>query len=308
MSRLAVILSPAAGLGRPERQEPLLRAALTERFEITFHRPQSLTDLDAVVTGLVAGGITHLAVGGGDGTMNRVVNCLRDAPIVLAPLPMGSGNDFCRGVGLGSSMAAALCALLGGGTQNVDLVEVNGVRVCTVAGLGLVAATGLQISHLARPGSLLRPPLRALGFSAYLAAGGARILLHPAITSPARLRWRDGTGAWQTREDRLHGVFLAVRRALGAGLQLPVVAEGNDGRFELVMVHESRRARLLWHLPRLRTGRAIPDDILHVEHATNVEIEWQRGSPLLIDGEDFGHTNRVMARILPGALRVTRAV
>ena len=286
----------------------MLRAALSERFELSFHYPRSLQELDDAVGTALDGGLTRIAVGGGDGTINRVVNRLGDASVVLAPLPMGSGNDFCRGIGLGPSLAESLCALLGGATQQVDLIEINGVRVCTVAGLGVVAAAGLQVCRLARPGSLLRPAVRALGSSAYLAAGGARILLHPDITSSAHVQWRNGTGDWQSRSHRLHGVFLAVRRALGAGLRLPLAADENDGRFELVLVHESRRARLVWHLPRLRNGRAIPDNILSVEHATDVLVDWPGGSALMIDGEDFGRADRVAARILPRALTVTRAV
>ena len=301
--RLAVILSPAAGRGRPERLEPVLRKTLENRFELAVRYPRSLAALDAAVDEAVASGATHLAVGGGDGTINRAVNRLGDAPVVFAPLPLGSGNDFCRGLGL-DCLPTALAALSSGRTRAIDLVDVNGIRVCTVAGLGVAARAGVQVGRLGRPGSPLRPAIRALGSAAYLAAGGLRILLEPRLSSDVSVRWRAPDGSWRQTGGELAAAFLAVRRTLGAGLMLPVEHAGEDGLFEIVLVDRAGRLRLARQLPRLRSGRAIAPGILRIERATDAILDWRAGTPLLIDGEHYGRIAHVTASIRPSALRV----
>src|SRR5690606_30083941 len=231
---LTVILSPAAGNGRAERLEPAIRRALGP-VDLTFRHPRSLSALDAAVDEAVAAGATHLVVGGGDGPLNRAVNRLRDAPVVFAPLPLGSGNDFCRGLQL-ERFETALAALRGGRTRSVDLIEVNGIRVCTMAGLGVAARTGVQVGRLGGPGSLLRPAIRRLGAAAYLTAAGARILLEPRLASEAAVRWRTADGESRQTAGTFVAAFLAVRQTLGAGLRLPIEPAGDDGLFEVVLV------------------------------------------------------------------------
>lgn len=299
---LTIILSPAAGSGRPERLEASIRRALGQ-IEATFRYPRSLAALDAAVDEAVASGATHLAVGGGDGTINRAVNRLRDAQIVFAPLPLGSGNDFCRGLGL-ERLDTALAALRGGRTRTIDLVEVNGIRVCTVAGLGVAARAGVQVGRLGRPGALLRPAIRRLGAAAYLATAGAHILLEPRLASDASVRWRTADGEWQQAADRYVAVFLSVRRTLGAGLRLPIEHTGEDGLFAMVLVENAARLQLARQLPRLRSDRPVAPGILRVERATEAIVDWRDGTPLLVDGEHYGDVTRVLARALPAALRV----
>src|ERR1044072_6331685 len=43
---------------------------------------------------LVADGITHVVMVGGDGTVNTVVNDLRELPLKFGVIPMGSGNGL----------------------------------------------------------------------------------------------------------------------------------------------------------------------------------------------------------------------
>src|SRR5262249_40792914 len=140
-------------------------------------------------------------------------------------------------------------ALLSCGTRRIDLLEINGRRVCTVAGIGIVAATGVQVARLMSPGSAWRPPLRALGAYAYMGAAAARPLLAPRITPPARVRWREGDGDWSEVTSTIHGLFLANLATLGAGLRLPVPGRSDDGSIEVVRLPKNRRIRLLrgWH-------------------------------------------------------------
>jgi diacylglycerol kinase (ATP) len=301
---LPVVVSTVSGAGAGRRREAALRELIGAEFRPRFFYPASIDELRAVVAGLANSGASHIGVSGGDGTMHHAVNALGDAPATLVPFPGGSGNDFCRGLGLDGDPAVTARALGSGVTRRVDLLEVNGHRVCTVAGIGIVAATGVQMARLMAPGSAWRLPLRSLGALAYMGAAALRLLLAPHVTARARVRWRETSGDWSEVTSEVHGLFLANLATLGAGLRLPVPGHSEDGQIEVVRLPENPRLRLLRGLARLRSGRPLPDGLIDVKRAAEAEIEWPGGSALLGDGEDLGHFDRFRVRTLPRALQV----
>jgi diacylglycerol kinase (ATP) len=300
---LPVLVSPAAGAADPAAVVARIRAALPDTTPRFLH-PASIAELRSAIDALVRDGAEAIAVAGGDGTLHHAVNALGDAPVTLAPVPVGSGNDFCRGIGLTDDPAAALTCLASGGTRRVDLLEVNGHRVCTVAGLGLVADTGVQTGRLLSPRSLVRRPVRALGQWAYLATASARLALVPHLAHAAHLTWQSGESASESRSGPCYGLFLANLPTLGAGLRLPVATRLDDGRFELAWLPVRSRLSLVRALASLRGSRPVPPGVLEVRSTGRASIDWPGGSALLADGEDLGTASLVTARALPGALRV----
>ena len=301
---LAVVVSTVSGAGAGRRREAVLRELIGAPFRPRFFYPTSIDQLRSVVAGLAASGASHIGVSGGDGTMHHAVNALGDAPVTLVPFPGGSGNDFCRGLGLDGEPETTARALRSGVTHRVDLLEVNGHRVCTVAGIGIVAATGVQMARLMAPGSVWRLPLRSLGPFAYMGAAALRLLLAAHVTAPARVRWRETSGDWSEVTSDVHGVFLANLATLGAGLRLPVPGQSDDGQIEVVRLPGNPRVRLLRGLARLRSGRPLPDGLIDVKRAAEAEIDWPGGSALVGDGEDLGRFDHFRVRALPRALQV----
>jgi diacylglycerol kinase (ATP) len=303
--RLPVIVSVTAGDARARRREEALRGLLSGAADPVFSYPQSLAALRDAVAAEVMAGATHLAVAGGDGTVHHVVNALDGALVTVIPIPIGSGNDFSKGLGIGMDVARSVEALASGRSRTIDLIEVNGRRVCTVAGAGLVADTGLQVGRLLAPGSTWRPVVRRLGRSAYLMGAAARLLLVPKIAHEAEIRWRDMKGTWFEWEGRLHGVFFANLPTLGAGLRLPLSSQTNDGAFELAVLPQNSRRRLAWSLGCLRSDRRLPAGTLIIERTSEAQVRWKGGSRIIGDGEDLGSAVEIHARSLPNALTVS---
>ena len=303
-ARLPLIISTASGAGRPDRLEPAIRTALSGRYTLDFRYATTLEALRTAIDVELARGEPMIAIGGGDGTLHHAVNAIGNTAITLAPLPLGTGNDFCRGLGL-ATLAAALEAIARGQRQLIDLLEVNGRRVLTVAGVGVVARSALQVGRLARPGSWFRTPIRMLGSLAYLGAGGLRLLCEPGLATPARVRWRlESDSRDECVTGTYYGAFLAVRPTLGAGMRLPLDVEPDDGLFEIVLVETAPRLTVARNLPRLRRGCDLSAGILTVHHAAQATIDWAGGTAVLGDGEDLGRATEVTARILAKALSV----
>src|SRR5439155_19204200 len=72
----------------------------------------------------------YVVVAGGDGTLNEVVNGLAtDAKNVrVGIVPLGTGNDFARTLGLPSSIEQNIDILCSGKTKRIDLVRVKSKR------------------------------------------------------------------------------------------------------------------------------------------------------------------------------------
>jgi diacylglycerol kinase (ATP) len=302
--RLPVIVSLTAGDGHARRHEARLREALSAVAEPVFSYPETLPALRAAVVAEAESGATHVAVAGGDGTLHHAINALGDRPVALVPLPLGSGNDFTRALGVGRDLAHTSRTLANPQTRRIDLIDVNGHRVCTVAGAGIVADTGLQVGRLLAPGSRVRGIVRRLGRSAYLFGGAARLGVSWRVVRDAEIRWRDTKGTWFEWEGRLHGLFLANLPTLGAGLRLPFSSQMNDGAFELAVLPQSSRRRLLWSLGCLRSGRRLPAGTMIVERTSEAHIRWKGGSHIIGDGEDLGILDEIHAHSLPGALTI----
>jgi diacylglycerol kinase (ATP) len=302
--RLPVIVSLTAGDGRARRHEARLRAALSAAADPVFSYPQSLSALRDAVVSEAESGATHIAIAGGDGTLHHAVNALGDRPVSLIPVPIGSGNDFSRAFGIGDDFAKVGASLVNPQARRIDLIDVNGHRVCTVAGAGIVADTGLQVGRLLAPDSSARAIVRRFGRSAYLLGGATRLAFSWRVVRNAEIRWRDPKGTWFEWEGRLHGLFLANLPTLGAGLRLPFSSQINDGAFELAVLPQSSRRRLIWSLGCLRSGRRLPAGTMIVERTPEAQIRWKGGSRVIGDGEDLGFVDEIHARSLPSALLI----
>src|SRR3954469_14965036 len=153
--RLTLIVNPTAGGGRILERWPELPSLLARRGELELLTPSTADVLVTQARAAAAAGRT-LIVAGGDGTVNRVINAVSGIHACLGVLPVGSGNDFARCVGLPADPVAAARRIAVGSVTALDVVEVNGHRFATVGGLGLVADTSAVVGRAGRHGSVWR--------------------------------------------------------------------------------------------------------------------------------------------------------
>lgn len=81
----------------------------------------------------------HILVAGGDGSINGVVNAMKnasiDAPIAL--LPVGTANDFAKLLGMSNNIPKAINQILNGTIKDVDLGMANDKYFINVLSTGL---------------------------------------------------------------------------------------------------------------------------------------------------------------------------
>jgi diacylglycerol kinase (ATP) len=88
----------------------------------------------------VADGVDRVLVAGGDGTVCEAAEGLARAGAgELAILPLGTGNDAARTLGIPHDLEAAVQVATGGTTRAVDLIRVGDRMVLNAIGIGLTA-------------------------------------------------------------------------------------------------------------------------------------------------------------------------
>lgn len=302
--RSAVILNPAAGNGRAEREWP----ALVERLRaagIAFVQMVTCGPGDATMLArqALAEGAARLIVVGGDGTLNEVINgCLAEAsetakePVTIALLPLGTGSDLARGLGI-ANVAAALETLRSGRPRTLDHGSATyrdkaGREVARAFANAADFGLGPQTSRLIAQGS------KRLGPAAYL-YGALRSIASYAPT-PIRVLV-DGATLYEGPSGM---VVVANGTHFGGGMHVAPRADPSDGLFDvLALGRTDRRTLVSGILPRVYRGAHLGHPTIRHTRGREVTVEAATPFPLELDGEIVGTTSARFA-IVPGSLRV----
>ena len=288
---MTCLLLTNAGAGSADRERVdavvrILEAA--ESVEVVVL--DGATDLDRVLDGRDAG---RLVVAGGDGTLHRTVAALHRrgelADTELGLIPLGTGNDFARGVGVPLEPEQAARAVLTGSLRRVDLiVDDAGDVAVNLVHLGLGA-------EASRRGAHWKERLGRIGY----AVGMLQASVGPAFRLAVDL---DGEPV-ATRDRPVLEVSIGNGATVGGGLALNPGADPADGRLDVVVSYAAGPWRRVGYgVDLLRQRHPERSDVLRRSCAT-VSVA---GAPFYAsaDGEIYGPVPHRTWRLDPGALRM----
>ena len=234
-------------------------------------------------------GATTVVAAGGDGTVHLVANALAGTGLTLAVLPLGTANDFARGLGLPLDLTEAAALAARGATRRVDLGRVNGRYFLNAAHLGIGAETAR------RTGARLK---RWLGPLAYgLAAVGA---WREAVPLELALR-ADG----QTAVMRASQVLIANGRFFGGGNVVGPEASLADSLLDVQLFAPELPARVLPRLVgALRRGEVGAEPEAITFRTARLEVMLSHAAPGNLDGEMVALGDRLVFEVVPGGISV----
>lgn len=204
---------------------------------------------------------------GGDGSLHALVNALHRRGeldgTVIGLVPLGTGNDFARGVGISLDPPEAARQHLAGDVRRVDLVVddrdtviVNAVHV----GIGADAA---------REAEAYKGRLGKVGYVV-----GA---LKAGVTAPG-LRLRIRVDREQVRgRGRVIQLALGNGPYVGGGTELVPGARPSDGHIDVVVSYADAPLARLGYALRLRRGT----------HPGRDDVVTLRGSTVSVEGDPF---------------------
>jgi diacylglycerol kinase (ATP) len=283
-----LVLNPAANRGRAAACREGIATYLEERgFKVEWYVTQGPGHAERIVSGLPDEALV-LAVGG-DGTVHEVAAACVGTGQVMGVLPAGSGNDYVKALGIGTSLERALEVIVRGVVRSVDTGVVNEVRFNNGLGLGFDAEVAAEVAQA---------PSYLGGFGRYLWSVGR--LLWGFECHEARIKL-DG-GKEITTETAL--VAVALGTTYGARFRVAPESSLEDGAFDVVWSEEVSRAEVLRLVPAVLRGTHLTHPKIHFARAAEVEVRLEELTPAQVDGEVLSPARDFRAQVLPSSLRV----
>jgi diacylglycerol kinase (ATP) len=276
-SGVAFVVNPASGRGRGRRiwEQLEKQAGAYGMFEAAFtEHPRHGVEL---AKRFVEEGWPRVIAVGGDGTLNEVLNGVIGSESALGSVPLGTGNDWIRSVGIPSDPKAALEVAFKGQAvpSDVGLVEGHGYFL-NVIGAGFDADVAQRIANAKGIVARLGPTPR------YIASvlGSFRGYRPPLI----RIHL-DGHIA-ESRSTLL--VAIGIAQYYGSGMRILPQAKIDDGLFDLAWGSDVRFKELLGLLRSIYKGKHIEHPKVSTATAKEVSLSSEGDTPFHIDGDVRG--------------------
>lgn len=235
---------------------------------------------------------------GGDGTIHEVVNGIEPGfeRTSLGVLPLGTGNDLARTLGIPLDPLEALEAMFTGREQQLDLIEAG-----LENGAGLLAVNAVAGGFSGQVTEKLSSGLKErFGSLAFLIGAGEA--LAEAIAFEVELDI-DGTSI---EELSTLGVVVSNGRSAAGGLQIAPGAHPADGLLDVIVLRYGNAIELAGLAARLLTGDILESGCVSYHPATEVRIRATPAMPFNADGELLDAAPRSL-RVAPHRLRVRGA-
>jgi YegS/Rv2252/BmrU family lipid kinase len=285
--RVALIVNPVAGGGRPARALPQVQAELRARgFEQRFEYTKSLGHARELALEAASRGEVAVAFGG-DGLIGAVAGALKHTDGLVGILPGGRGNDLCRVLGIPLKPLAACGVLASGIERRLDLGEAGGRTFLGIASCGFDSL----VNRIANETTVVRgSPVYALAL--LRALPGWRPAGFEVTLDEAEVRRFTG-----------YSVAAANSRQFGGGMRLAPDASLTDGRLDVVTIEHMPKPRYLRLAPTVFSGRHLRYPEVAVVRSREVHISATERFTLYADGEAIAELP-VTVRVLPGAVQM----
>lgn len=300
LGRTLLIVNPAAHSGKGAAGADFARHFLGSFATATRGYEVRLTQGPGDAVGIAAGAVgfdTVLALGG-DGVIHEVVNGLMRLPQSARPqlgiIPLGSGNDYARTLGMmKNDVEGAFAQLVRGSVRELEVGSVNGVYFMQTLSFGLDAAIALDTTER-------RAANTSQEGEALFITSGLKILSRAKDGFPCTASF-DGE-----KPIDLKTLIFAVQvgPTYGGGFKVCPGADPGDG---LLDVCYNVRKPLLPHLLALfglaRSGQHARSRVVSLRHIRHAEIDFAEEPPCQVDGERLVGSHFVID-VIPHALRV----
>ena len=306
--RTALVVNPLSGGRRADRLRTELAAAFREVAPggvVRETREQG--GAEALVRECLEEGFGCVAVAGGDGTLNEAVNGYLE-PIdpgdgdpspravnpdaCLAVIPMGTGGDFRRTIGLEPDPLAALSLLTGDSTRRCDVGHAT-----YVDGSGRTASRFfLNVTSFGLSGHVVR----YVNSSTHRLPGSLNYFVATlrAFAVYTNTRVRAVIEDAQRCVERSVLVAVANGRFFGGGMEVAPRARLDDGLLDLMLFGDLGLPDFVLQSQKFYSGRVMEVPLIQHHRVRKVFLETvEEGDEMLmdIDGEQLGR--------LPATLR-----
>lgn len=270
------LVNPAAGNGRAERDWPAIAQSIKEDFkEFDYEFTQRPLHATELAKNAVLKGYETIVSCGGDGTLNEVINGVCGSDVRIALLPLGTGSDFGKSIGI-RSVREALLALKSGKSERVDIAKVEfgetgqSRMFINVLEIGFGAEVMRFVNSHTKRGSG--------SFVSGILSTVWKLKKFSTALDPDESKYVD------TIE-----VIVANGKYFGGGMLASPKSEINDGVLDVHILRPVSRLTTIIRLRSLMNGTYIDRNYSYENKVKSIRFS-QKGNLVEMDGEVIGNT------------------
>lgn len=267
MNKILFVINPVAGKGRGHEVIPKIGNHFPrENYEIVISSRKG--GIEKLVKEKVnLNNYSAIIAVGGDGTLMETINGLFEYNGKIGIIPIGSGNDFAKTLGIKEDIDAALKIIESGHTEEIYSGCINGQRFLNVVGIGIDA---LIIDYKDRS-KFLKGKLN------YLTATIKGIFKYKANALKITV---DGI-VYNTKP-----LFIAIGNGkyIGNGMKITPNADLTEDTFEICMIGDLKKSILLKSITKLYKGLHGTVEGVEFIKGKNITIDFDEIRPVDVDG------------------------
>lgn len=279
--RIGVVFNPRSGWRRGDSMHREIRSSLArDGHDAVFLDVDHRVPLEGALREMIPN-IDALAVVGGDGTLNGVINAVLTSSVPKTPVaffPTGRGKDTARSIPSFSLRALERGSLDWQTTHRIDVIRASmddgqARFLVNASDVGLSGAASWFASKLPRH----------LGATSYVLGGVYGFL----VSRPAAARLTlDGNAPIELQD--VLSLIVCNGKAFGGGLHIAPDAQPDDGQLDVIALGNANLLDLLANLPKLKRGTLRDHPALTRWQAREVRIDASTLGPIDVDGEIWG--------------------
>lgn len=267
MDKILFVINPVAGEGKGHQVIPKISNYFAKsEYDIIISPRKGIIE-EIVREGVSTTYYRSVIAVGGDGTLMETLNGLIDYEGSVGIVPIGSGNDFAKTLGIEENINDALKIIDEGYTKEIYSAWINSQRFLNVIGIGIDA----MIIDYKESSKFFKGKLN------YLLATIKGILKYRATQLNVTI---DG------KEYNFKPLFIAIGNGkyIGNGMKITPNADLTSERFEICIVGDLKKSVLLRNITNLYKGLHGGVDGVEFLKGRTIKIQFNEVRPVDIDG------------------------
>lgn len=275
LGKTLLIANPASRHGETGKLLPVVRHLFDGVAD--YDLVTSAAPCDALSIAREATGFDSIVAIGGDGTAHEIVNGIMQRPEGDRPafgiVPMGSGNDYARTLGMSFDLPAAVRQLVSGERKRLDLGTCNGAWFCNSVAVGLDARVTAKAVEM-------KVTTGWHGLPLYLRS--LLYVLRKQYYGHQMTVTEDGGAA---RDLGVLAIAITIGETYGGGFRITPGAIPDDGLLDVCRIDPMPRPLAFLRLPLVVLGKHTRLKVAHFSRVKTLRLESERPVEGQIDGE-----------------------
>ena len=294
-----IIINPTSGGGKGNRKWPKIKQFIEQsKIEFDFAISKRKGHIEEITQAKIAEGFRKFIIVGGDGSLHGFVNGafsqreVSTSTLTMAMISLGTGNDWVRSEGIPGNMREVIEAIKTGNTKSHDVGCIHHDHSKTyfinMAGFGFDA---FVLDAYYRIGGWY------IGKIKYIYALAISLFRYKMQTISMKISGQE------VFNGRFYNMNVGIGKFAGGGMKMTPKAENDDKQFDVTLIADVPKWKVILNVPRLFTGAFTTIREATEYRSDSIMVE---GDQLLLeaDGEELGRASRIIIKTKEDSIKV----